>query len=344
MTKQYKMAVVIGRFSGLHKVHVELIRRASDIADKVVVLVGSAYQPRTYKNPWTYNERAALIRNAMLDVGVVVETLPLEDNVVDAVWAKNAIVAVEDHFYNTYRTIDKKGEVALVGHEKDDSSFYLRMFDWDLVKVESLGNLSATNIRDLYFREDANLDFLENVVPNTTKAFLKAFRTTEAYEQLIRERKYIEDYKKQFAMLPYPPVFVTVDAVVECQARVLLVKRRAEPGRGLWALPGGFLDAGLDRSIENAMIRELKEETGIKVPEPVLRGCIKDKDVFDQIDRSARGRTITHAFHLQLGDGIPPKVRGQDDAEKAAWVHVADIRPEEMFEDHFSIIQRFINI
>ena len=121
-----------------------------------------------------------------------------------------------------------------------------------------------------------------------------------------------------------------------------MIRRRAEPGKGLWALPGGYVNANTDKSVEDAAIRELREETGIKVPAPVLKGSIQDNRVFDAIGRSARGRTITHAFKIVLPDGELPKVKGMDDAEKARWVPIAEVRSEQCFEDHYEILQNFV--
>ena len=87
------------------------------------------------------------------------------------------------------------------------------------------------------------------------------------------------------------------------------------------------------------MIRELREETLIKVPAPVLRGNIVDRKVFDAVDRSPRGRIITHTFKIVLPDGELPKVKGADDAEKAKFRPIAEIRSDECFEDHFEMIQ-----
>ncbi|MBF9662185.1 NUDIX domain-containing protein, partial [Streptococcus pseudopneumoniae] len=82
-----------------------------------------------------------------------------------------------------------------------------------------------------------------------------------------------------------------VDAVIVWQGHVLMVKRRSEPGKGLWAMPGGFVNAATDKSIVSAMTRELKEETGLKLPPAQVAGA-KSK-VYDALERSARGRTIT---------------------------------------------------
>jgi len=96
--------------------------------------------------------------------------------------------------------------------------------------------------------------------------------------------------------------------------------------------------------MEDAALRELKEETGIKVPEKVLRGSIVSNRVFDAPDRSQRGRTITHAIHIALEDGEwnLPKVKGSDDAARAKWIPISRLNSEEIFEDHFDIIQYFL--
>jgi bifunctional NMN adenylyltransferase/nudix hydrolase len=184
--------------------------------------------------------------------------------------------------------------------------------------------------------------FIKGVVPDTTFDFLMKFKETAEYEQIIKEREFVEKYRQQYASLPYPPIFTTADAVVIQSGHVLMVKRRAEPGKGLWALPGGYVNANTDKSVEAAMLRELREETQIKVPVPVLKGSIVRSKVFDAVDRSPRGRIITHAFHIQLPDGELPKVKGSDDAEKARWVPIAEVKSEDFFEDHWEILQHFV--
>jgi bifunctional NMN adenylyltransferase/nudix hydrolase len=337
MSKQYNTLVLIGRFQPLHNAHLEIIKRATALTDQLVVICGSANQPRTYKNPFTFDERARMIRNATAGLSMRVNVEPNIDTIYnDQAWA----VRVQG-IVSKYAVLG--GKVGVIGHKKDESSFYLDMFpQWDFVNVEQIEPLGATNIRDLFFKRDVNMNFIKSVVPETTVDFMNEFRKTADYEQVIREREFVEKYKQQYASLPYPPIFSTADAVVIQSGHVLMIKRRSEPGKGLWALPGGFINANTDKSVEDAAIRELREETGIKVPAPVLRGNIKRSKVFDAIDRSARGRTITHAFHIELPDGELPKVKGLDDAEKARWVPIAEVRSEECFEDHYEILQHFL--
>lgn len=336
MSKKYDTLVYIGRFQPVHNAHVETIRRATELAKQVIVIVGSANQPRTYKNPFTSQERQCMLVDAIRGVGDPTTSIRIEHNIDtiynDQAWAIRVQNIVQKHTLGMTK-------IGVIGHDKDESTFYLKMFpQWSREHVELIEPLDATSVRDLYFRHGVNLKFVEGVVPRSVLKFLENFMHTSDYEQIIREREFIAGYKKQYESLPYPPVFVTTDAVVIQSGHVLMIRRRSEPGKGLWALPGGFLNANSDKSVVDAAIRELREETGIKVPAPVLAGNIKDGRVFDAVGRSARGRTITHAFKIVLPDGELPKVKGSDDADKARWVPVAEVKSDECFEDHYEII------
>ena len=337
MSRKYDTLVLIGRFQPIHNAHLEIIKRATALCDQLIIVTGSAAQPRTYKNPFTSAERERMIKYAAGGLSMLINIEANPDTIYnDQAWAVRVQALVAKH--------TKPGaKVGIIGHKKDDSSFYLDMFpQWGFENVELIEFLSAVDIRDLYFRMDANYKFLKGVVPETTYNFLLDFAHTDEYRQIIKEREFVANYKKQYASLPYPPIFSTADSVVIQSGHILLIKRRAEPGKGLWALPGGYVNANTDKSVEDAAIRELREETLIKVPAPVLRGSIRRSKVFDAIDRSPRGRIITHAFHIELPDGELPKVKGNDDAEKARWVPIAEVRSEECFEDHYEIIQHFL--
>jgi bifunctional NMN adenylyltransferase/nudix hydrolase len=337
MSKKYSTLVLIGRFQPFHAAHLEIVKRAAALCDQLVIVVGSANQPRTYKNPFTFDERRDMIKDATAGLNLKIHVESNTDTIYnDQAWA----VRVQG-IVGKYST--PGGKVGVIGHKKDPSSFYLDMFpQWGYENVEEIEPLSAVNIRDLYFRDIANLNFLKGVVPETTYEFLLDFAHTNEYYQIIREREFIAEHNKQYAGLRYPPIFSTADAVVICSGHVLMIKRRAEPGRGLWALPGGYVNANTDKSVEAAMLRELREETQIKVPAPVLKGSIVRSRVFDAIDRSPRGRIITHAFHIVLPDGELPRVKGSDDAEKARWVPIAEVQSDQCFEDHYEILQHFV--
>ena len=128
----------------------------------------------------------------------------------------------------------------------------------------------------------------------------------------------------------YPRPAVTADCVVitkETEPKVLLIQRGIDPYKGCWAFPGGFMN--MDETIEECAIRELEEETGLKL------STIYQIGAYSKVDRDPRGRTITVAY-LAIIDA-PVEVAGQDDAAKAEWFPLSDL-PHLAF-DHYDIMQ-----
>lgn len=345
-TRSFDFSVFIGRFNFFHNGHLHCVRRGLEVAHHLIVLIGSSKQARSQRNPLNWEEVRGNILGALSDEErsrVVV--LPLVDRYNDTVWMYDVQAAVTGVVAQHHRPADGSDpRICLVGHTKDKTSYYLRMFpQWDSVAVDNCEGLSSTPIRADYFAdaEAALVKWADKLPPNVVN-FLSEFAGSETYDELAEEAAYIRNYKARWATAPYAPTFVTADAVVIQSGHILLIERRAMPGQGLLALPGGFVDPS--ERIRDAMIRELVEETRIKVPRAVVEGSIKAEKVFDDPHRSARGRTITTAFLVQLkptGEGLP-RVRGGDDAMSAFWMPIAKVDPERMFEDHWYIIQTML--
>jgi bifunctional NMN adenylyltransferase/nudix hydrolase len=352
---RYDYAVFIGRFEPFHNAHRRVVEKALSIADKVIVLIGSANKPRSTKDPFVYDERRVMI-GAAFEAATAsrLRFAPLRDfPYSDDRWMREVQQQVAAVVLGDGAVTNAAPSVALVGHFKDASTDYLRMFpQWTLVEAPNHEQRSATEVRTLMYEaarepEAAKGKWLlvQSAVPESVHHFLAEFARGAAFAQLVREHEFLRGYQSQFAALPYPPVFVTVDAVVVHSGHVLLIQRRAEPGKGLWALPGGFVDQ--HEHLVDACIRELREETRLKLPGPVLRGSIKAARVFDKPDRSARGRTITHGYLFEFASGELPPVKGGDDAAKARWVPLAEFFDQyepQMFEDHFGIVSAFLGI
>ena len=76
----------------------------------------------------------------------------------------------------------------------------------------------------------------------------------------------------------------------------------------------------------------------------MLRGSLKEIQHFMAPGRSLLGRSVTFAGHFTLDDNMPqPKVKGADDALKAKWVPLSELRKDMLFDDHFDIVQAFIS-
>lgn len=338
--KQFDFIIFIGRFQPFHNGHKQVLDKALNLAEKVIILVGSSNQPRTIKNPFSFDERKEMINKSCGENYSKLMIAPLRDQQYnDQLWAGNVQQIVETELIKSLGWQDGLLKGGIIGHSKDESSYYLKMFpQWDLIEHSINEDVHATDIRKIYF--ESNLLYLKAVIPEPVSLFLTEFKKTGEYSQLVKEQEFINKYKKAWEAAPYAPTFLTSDAVVIQSGHILLIKRNAEPGKGLWALPGGFINQ--NERIEDGMIRELKEETKLKVPVPVLKGSIKSKEVFDKPDRSLRGRTVTYAYHIELPAGELPVVKGSDDASKAKWIPLSHIREEELFEDHFAIIQFFV--
>ena len=133
----------------------------------------------------------------------------------------------------------------------------------------------------------------------------------------------------------YPRPAVTADCIVmtkEAEPKVLLIQRGDEPFKGSWAFPGGFMN--MDENTEQCAIRELEEETGLRV------SVIHQIGAYSKVDRDPRGRTVTVAY-LAIIDK-PIAVTGQDDADNAEWWPLVNL-PNLAF-DHFEIIQDAIKL
>lgn len=332
-----------------HNAHEKTMHEAAKRCGTLNLIYGSANQARDDKEPFFQEERIEvgkrITANFKQKYGCDVNYLSVENSLYNNTqWATWVAQAVEPYAH---------GNVKLIGHSKDESSFYLGRFpQWgDPILTPQFDVLDATTIRDLYFSKKNNLDFFRHVCPDATMSFLEEFMHTEYYDYIVEEAAYIREYRKQFESYPYPPVFQTGDAIVIKSGHALMIQRKSQPGKDLWAFPGGFLNAEdrvlkdgtvqkADASVLDCAIRELFEETRIKVPEAVIRGSIIAEKRFDHPKRSRRGRVITTAQLIVLDDAqFPglPKVRARDDAKRAEWIPLHQIKRRETFEDHFDM-------
>lgn len=353
--KEYSAAVFIGRFQPFHDTHLAIVKRGLEIAEKVIILVGSSNSARTVKNPFTFEERKTMIYESTR--GTNTRQAIIVCGLRDYYYNQNAWIASVQAITDFY--IQPGDSVALLGAYKDASSYYLSSFPQWEHKASLPGNEHATEIRNALYQASVNEQ--GNIITNwegklssyklpvvsappAVRSAIAKLVSTPEFAAICREWQFTNNYKKSWEAAPFPPTFVTTDCVVECSGHVLVVQRKFNPGKGLYALPGGFLKQ--DEFIQDGALRELKEETGIRVEKIVLRSNIINSHVFDHPDRSARGRTITHAFHIKLKDGYLPEVKGNDDASVAKWMPLWDVikNEETFFEDHAHIINYFIGV
>ena len=124
---------------------------------------------------------------------------------------------------------------------------------------------------------------------------------------------------------------LTVDGIIIKDEKILLVKRKNDPFKGKWALPGGFVE--YSEKTENAVIREVFEETGLKTTIGKLIG------VFSDPNRDPRGHIITVVYNLDINSG---ELKSGDDASDAKFFDVNQL-PELSF-DHDKIIKNALEM
>lgn len=131
----------------------------------------------------------------------------------------------------------------------------------------------------------------------------------------------------------YPRPAVAVDVIIvrvnyDGSREMLLIERGNEPFKGLWALPGGFLEE--NETLAEGAARELKEETGVEVSGDHLTQL----EAYSQVDRDPRTRVISVIYFALLESNVV--VKAGDDAANAEW-YCPDELPELAF-DHDKIV------
>lgn len=339
-----KLHVLIGRFEPPHNAHLRLIERAASEADHLIIILGSSFHAPDCKNPFSWEQRAEMISAALPNI-TNIRYIPIRDNRLDDDEWRDAIIRSVCRFGNAqYGTANY--EVTLFGVRKpnDESTWYLDAFpSWKHTRLSSqeFTPMDATKIRDNLFK---GLNTWQRFVCGPVKEYLKQWIKTQEFERLQNEYEYIRIQKTHQSRYKWDITFVTADAVVFWRGGVLLVRRGGLMGNGLWALPGGFINAANETCYQSAK-REASEETGIELRD---EWCVNRNlsNVFDDPKRSLRGRTITHAFMFVIPDSVSvPPVEGNDDAAYACWYPLTDIPglEERLFEDHIDIIRKLTN-
>lgn len=337
--KKLDAIVYIGRFQPFTNAHYRIVKQALSKAKKLIIVIGSAKRSRSFRNPFTAEERKDMISSIKdLKKAKIEYILQPNSNYNFNWWVKD----VQEQVGKLTNPGDKIG---IIGHKKDSSSYYLNYFpQWEFIELPELEDgLSATSVRNSYFM-DATAVVLDLNVPEDVEDWLYYWKRNNRniFEAIKDEKKFIVEYKKQWENAPFQPIFVTTDAMVLCKGHILLIRRRFNPGKDLYGMPGGFINP--TEYLKDCAVRELKEETKIDVDKFVLKNSIELVKVFDDPYREARGRGITHCFLFNLNLKDLPKVKGSDDAYGAQWIPLGDLdkMQDQFFGDHYQIIKNML--
>lgn len=312
-----KVGILIARMQvpEPHEGHRFLINRILERCDKLIILLGSANRARSVRNPYTYTERAdSVFKCFNHDSRITV--VPINDYMYnDSMWINDVSTTIKE-------VVSSVSDVTLFGHFKPGND-YLKWFPgMKFENIESEIDISGTEMRKVY----------EHLLPCSVQDDIAYFKNEQ----------------EKFANYPYAGHLNILcgDCVVECLGYVLLIKRGRAPGQGNWALPGGHKAS--DESTLDTAIRELYEETNLRVPEKVLRGSIKSTRFFDDPGRSPGAPRSTLAVHIVIPpnlDGSMPRANGRDDAVDCRWVPIGEaLNDYRLHDDHGDIIREMTGV
>jgi len=344
MSLQFNLLAFVGRFEPFHNGHAGVVRYGLSLSDKVIVLVGSSRGSRSIRNPFNYKERVDLITLGLTPSEVervIIAGIPdFHDN---SAWAAYVEQIVRQYAAPAAR-------IGYLGHRKDESSDYLNLFPAGLVEAPNFSGIDATDIRADFFGNNAELLPDYPMTPAARDALAK-FSGTTAYTDLQEEWQDVIDFRAPYLGLPYEPAWLTGDAVVRVDGKILMIRRGKAPGKGQWALPGGFVER--HELFLTAALRELSEETLIcfdrtvlagRTPKAYLQTCLKAEIGSDYPYRSVRGRVATRAFLFDMDQR--PEVSPTAEARELGWFTPEEIiaMQESVFEDHALLVRKITQV
>lgn len=357
VARDYDAVVVIQRSNPPTNAHVRNVRAAASVGQFAISVKGSSYHPRTVKNPLSDEEVEATWTEIVKDDADVRDKLRfvrVRDYYDNEKWKRNVEKQV-------YEVLTKEGisqdlaRVAILGHSKDETSFYLAMFpDWDQIEVSNYQGLNATDVRTLFYDAEnlaTHWPMIATMVPAATVGMLKSLAIRPAYEHLVAEYRYIQKIlgdEQKFRELKNNPNWELntncSDVVIECSDHVLMGYRGGVYGYDQLAFPGGIKGR---ETFLNAGLRELFEESTFAFTKAYLMQYLVNSHMFDHEGRSQAGVRCSMGFHFNLGNLPLQEVWGKDDMKhrrmiwvpKKEWKDYAPL----MFEDHDCVGDYFMH-
>lgn len=143
-------------------------------------------------------------------------------------------------------------------------------------------------------------------------------------------------------MFEYKRKMPTITADIICwdhvsdEFKFLFIKRKKDPGKDMWALPGGHFEVETDKRIIDCAYRELQEETGL------VAKNLAFLNYYDLPDRDPRGRYIGFVFYGNVDSSS--KVVASDDAIDCRWMNLSEINESNIAFDHNNMIADFMRL
>lgn len=306
-----KRGLYIGRFQPWHKGHQFVLYEMHKAADleEIIIGVGSKQYSRTQNNPYTFDERVELIERNIKDKRKhhIIGIKDLHDN---SRWAENIITNLP------------KFDVIYSGNQIVKDVFGERGIE---VRTPAYTGINATDVR----KQMITGGDWDHLVTKETKDWIKENNA----DQLIKDIycKYLRPAATMDMIIDYTPE-KTKEENKTAGSGIVLIRRGEPPYLGMWALPGGHLEYGIE-TMKQAAVRETKEETNLDVD---IHG-VQLFNEYSRPGRDPRQHTVTLVYVTDVKGG---ELKAGSDAKEIK-AFPLDAIPEAMAFNHREILEDY---
>ncbi len=328
-----KLGVVIGRFQPYHKGHHDLVTKASQENDTVLLIIGSTNVLPNFKNPLTKEERKWLIVKQLMASNLTNVVIRFQnDRDYDDEWIQD----INGHVLS----LEEDPTQVVVYCNPKDEAYYRETFVYPVETVD-ITAISATTIRRFWYA--GKLASTCNFIHKETMEHLLDHpdfpRLRKEYE-ITTDSKIVKTEGHPFSN-PVEPVSF---AVIIKDGSILVGRRTNPRGCGQLGLPGGFVNA--DESTMDTAIRETQEELGVYLRELIREGkavCMAQAVEENLDDLGARTIGINYLFVIRPDTEVTP-VKG-DETSEFQWVSIADVCEDRtlLFYNHNRIVRHLLS-
>ncbi len=329
----YDLVMYVGRFEPFHIAHLDNISKGLKFADNLLLIIGSCYRKSDFKNPFSYAERLDMLKGSLElinpDANKKIYSVPsLECIYNDDVWQQH----IEDNV-NKFITLELKQDakdvkIALIGHHKDESSYYLKMFpSWHFEHLSAVYEqdkvISATTVRNALW--DENLQKIEGIVSPYVQQKLSDFAKTERYKKLQADYKQSKLQQGSKAVVSFS-LFDGDKVLLQEVENEYLSFPQIEIDEKSWLLNAALQSLSQKLSISDELLNIIRNNAKL--------------NVFDYPKRRLELRevNINYSFDFQqfnLSINVDDFIK---ECANLRWLNIVDINREKLNNDCFDIM------
>lgn len=332
----FSTAVFIGRFQPFHKGHLHSVCFALEHAAKLIIVIGGHRLAPSVRGPWSSEQRIDMILSCLT---------PAQKKRIRFVTVRDRLYSEDMWVSNVIGEVSKIAEdsaIALVGHEKDASSYYLRSFpNWVFLETGNYKGINSTDFRNSFFLTSVNHIDYSNISFKVANA-LKKYRKTPDFKELQKKYKYVESAIR-FPKKTFTPDIVC-NSLLLTSRYILLVKNQDTLSKNLYSLPECELDQ--HDNAENCSLKNLAQTTKFDILSVNLKKYIKKSHTFQYAERFPVKTQQAVVFFYKLDLDVLPKVSSNKKMSSVEWVLLDDLFliEDKFYADHFQIIQYFLGL